>query len=655
MKSRSILIKTILAAILFSLALSPVLAEDTINMIVSQDCAIQSANPDTNYNGDQMVLTQYQKAYIQFDASMYSGTVLSIDNLEFNATPQYARDADAYLLTGDGVDDWDQTTITWNNAPGNDTASGSEFLNDATYTATFLGKTEQGTGGVETVGFIWDAATADAVKAAIINELNTGDRKVTIGLSRNSSSRYARYASLENMPTYHPIRMDVTFDSAELIGNYMMAEPDSREVYFMGQIVNPGEVEPLDRARAGFTQDPYFDGNLVLAFKLPEIPAGEVISMATFNFFYITRYSGRTYPNNHLYALPYKPAAEAPVTVDDFYVGSNDSSNLMLAANIFSDDKQGQWINTNPDSKILAAFIQEQINNGAVAGDWIRLRFSPTQMMNVYQNHQIYGPTADENLKPFIEFDTAPASEGYWKMLELEGQHSILETGVVTSDALGYIGASDSQTRALLYPFAFPELASNEYVSDVFFGAQMSNPYMFPGRYFDIDLYGLPYRSSADFAATDYWLGAYSVLPEEGLNGTPIASSITEDLIASQPAWWQLDEDGSLRAACYLNAQKAAGATSSSYGFFRLNARYNHLYYTRQMINNPEILVKVSTTAPTCPTEAPDTEYACPFIGYTDYPAGDIDNDCMVTLSDVQAMVADWLTCNAEPASYYCP
>jgi hypothetical protein len=439
----------------------------------------------------------------------------------------------------------------------------------------------------------------------------------------------------------------------------MIAQADSREVYSGGQIIDPAASDP-EIARIAYTStgEALYDGNLVLAFKLPALPAGKVIKSATFNWFYIG-HGSRAYPDHDLYGLPYKPAASTPVSFSDFYAGPLDTSATRIVSDVTDFDAGGQWQMTESESKLLAAYLQAQYDNGAAENDWALLRFNPVSLMNLYVINQITSPTAtDELSRPYIELEFADASEGYWKALNVTNAANIISSGVDTSQPDFYVGSTtvNDTTQAIdaIFPFEFPALAAGEYVSEVSFRSDIMNPYGFPGRYFDIDMYGLDYRSSSSFQASDYFVGAYALLPAEGLNGTPIASCVSESYLSSQPATMTLDADASLRAACYINSQKASGATSSDYGFFRLNPRYVTLWYTRQMFGYPEIAIKVVTAAPTC-LGTPDTEYACPVIGYEDYPIADQDGDCMVTLEDMKIVLSGWLECIAEPASYYCP
>ena len=175
---------------------------------VVDDAEIRSDAPDSNY-GAQTTLSAlmtstpaYRKGYIKFDASgLGDGVVADIDSFTFYFTQAYARDARFYLITGAAADSWDESTITWNNAPGNGPAT--TFLNDGTYTSTYLGTsgTEAAPGVVE---FVWDS---EAAKQAVIDELNNGDRVVTIACMRDGTSRYFVVASKENLSGHPWIQM----------------------------------------------------------------------------------------------------------------------------------------------------------------------------------------------------------------------------------------------------------------------------------------------------------------------------------------------------------------------------------------------------------------------------------------------------------------
>ena len=194
---------------LFALGVAGICQAEIIT--VSADAEIRSDTPDTNY-GAQTTLSAlmtstptYRKGYIKFDASGLGAgvTVTNIASFSMYFTQAYARDAKFYLITGTGVDSWDESTITWNNAPGN--GAGTTFLNDATYTSTRVGLsgTEAAPGVVE---FVWDSQTT---MDAVIDELNSGDRIVTLACMRDSTSRLATFASKENSSGHPVIQMDL--------------------------------------------------------------------------------------------------------------------------------------------------------------------------------------------------------------------------------------------------------------------------------------------------------------------------------------------------------------------------------------------------------------------------------------------------------------
>jgi len=171
------------------------------------DATVKMAEPDTNFGLDANVRAQRDdypaKGYVQFDASG-SGVITNIASLKAISLYQYNRSAKFYLITGSGADDWHEETITWNNAPGNDTAAAINFLNDTNYTALLIGQNVAATSQYEQVALTWES---EAARTAVMNELNTGDRKVTIGIVRNGD-RLVQFASKEN-ESYSPIQLEL--------------------------------------------------------------------------------------------------------------------------------------------------------------------------------------------------------------------------------------------------------------------------------------------------------------------------------------------------------------------------------------------------------------------------------------------------------------
>jgi hypothetical protein len=119
------------------------------------------------------------------------------------------RQVTFYLITGSDANNWDESVITWNNAPGNDKAKLgtkiSTFLNNGKYTSTLIGYSALGQGEV---GFAWEAGA----KEAVIRELNSGDRKITFGLVRPGVTGDAQFASHEladSKSTYSAMQLDM--------------------------------------------------------------------------------------------------------------------------------------------------------------------------------------------------------------------------------------------------------------------------------------------------------------------------------------------------------------------------------------------------------------------------------------------------------------
>ena len=180
-------------------------------MVISTVCdaEIRSSDPNSNYGAITSVSALstadpfYRKGYVKFDANGLNdaAVVTNINAFTMYFSQPYARSANFYLITGSGVDSWDESAITWNNAPGN--GPGAAFLNDAAYTSTYIGQNVSATGWVD---FVWYSQPA---MDAVMHELNTGDRTATIAFMHESTSRLATFASREN-PSGHPlIQMDL--------------------------------------------------------------------------------------------------------------------------------------------------------------------------------------------------------------------------------------------------------------------------------------------------------------------------------------------------------------------------------------------------------------------------------------------------------------
>lgn len=170
---------------------------------VSQDATVWGGtHAGTNYGSETFVMSvgsgdsaeEWRKGYLLFDASSLP-LFDSVESLSFTYyTANYSRSAKFYLLEGSGVDAWSQGSITWNSAPGNVVDNGRTF-GGAGITVTHLGTI---TGGTNDYGNLLTLTLSGSGQAALLNALNTGDRKVTIVFAHDSSNRSFSLASTEH-------------------------------------------------------------------------------------------------------------------------------------------------------------------------------------------------------------------------------------------------------------------------------------------------------------------------------------------------------------------------------------------------------------------------------------------------------------------------
>ncbi len=238
-------------------ALGMACASQAAVVTVVADAEIRSDTPETNYGAETTLSAletadpYYRKGYIKFDASgLGAGTsVTNIAAFTMYFTQLYARDAKFYLITGGDVDSWDESTITWSNAPAN--GPDTTFLSDGTYTSTFIGLsgTEAAPG---VVGFVWDS---QAAMDAVINELNNGDRIVTIACMRDSTSRVATFASRENTSGHPLIQMDLQTTDEFVVPSAIIAVVADTEIRSDTPDISYGAETTLSVLS---TADPYY-------------------------------------------------------------------------------------------------------------------------------------------------------------------------------------------------------------------------------------------------------------------------------------------------------------------------------------------------------------------------------------------------------------
>ena len=147
------------------------------------DATIKESAPDTNYDRDFLEVRHNKywsrKAYLRWDTSVLNSTSVTNASMSVMAALVQAVpvDMDVYGLNdGNAGESWSESTITWNNAPGNDT-SGNDLLFGQ---VTFLGTLTAPIGTVE--GDILSFSSPD-----LANFINADtDGQVTLILVNNS-------------------------------------------------------------------------------------------------------------------------------------------------------------------------------------------------------------------------------------------------------------------------------------------------------------------------------------------------------------------------------------------------------------------------------------------------------------------------------------
>lgn len=178
---------------------------DVVASEPTHDTYVDQSTADTTYGTAGSIIADrdynVRKGYMKFDAAgLGAGVTVTNLSLELYSQGWSTRQGSFYLLTGAGVDDWDESTLTWNNswAYGNDTNSKTAFRNDGGITAVFIGRNAPVLESVEE--FVWDSQGAED---AVISELNNGDRKATIVFHRNGD-RWLQLASSDHPTLAHP-------------------------------------------------------------------------------------------------------------------------------------------------------------------------------------------------------------------------------------------------------------------------------------------------------------------------------------------------------------------------------------------------------------------------------------------------------------------
>ena len=170
----------------------------TIPVSPSRDTFIQQGNPTTDFNSSTVLIAHNSTAFPDRNRKIYMKYVLpangtSADSVTLEITPSSIYNSawfwtyEIYGLNDDAPgNDW--TSITWNNAPANDTGSGNAFTSDAT---GLLGQIAGG-GSVGETRTVASQALVDFIQA-------DQDGVVTLMMVRsNDSTANDTWASLES-------------------------------------------------------------------------------------------------------------------------------------------------------------------------------------------------------------------------------------------------------------------------------------------------------------------------------------------------------------------------------------------------------------------------------------------------------------------------
>ena len=178
-----------------------------VTNIIIDETYVSKDNPTVNYGDAQNMFLSpdavggVRKGYMKLDASgLGEGTIVTNISLKLYLQGDGTRTAGIYLLTGSSMsDDWDESTLTWDGSYvyGNET-NGVAFRNEgADYIATRLGPSAGVNGELAEIN--WDSSE---LKAAVVAELNSGDRIATIAFNR-STTTYVQFTTSEDetLPT----------------------------------------------------------------------------------------------------------------------------------------------------------------------------------------------------------------------------------------------------------------------------------------------------------------------------------------------------------------------------------------------------------------------------------------------------------------------
>lgn len=180
----------------------------------------------------------------------------------------------------------------------------------------------------------------------------------------------------------------------------------------------------------------------VIPFQLPTIPAGESITDVSFSYNVISYSNQPTATNIDFYGLNYSSTSSVDL-INDYFVGTLDSGSTLLQDNILVGNlSEVGTQSTNASTNLnLVNYIDAQYLAGAVAGDYIFLRFSADASGNAETWNLDSENGINTSLHPILTITTAAvgpvapvlASVGNITVEEEE----VLNVTVNTTDANG--------------------------------------------------------------------------------------------------------------------------------------------------------------------------------------------------------------------------
>jgi len=191
---------TVFGIAAFGLAFWITPASAEMIQVADQVAYISQAQPDTNFNGSSFLnagniaASSSHKSYIKYNVADMGNASDATFSITFLQTPQSSSpgavqyDFEVFGLN-EGEPGWSESTITWNNAPGNDVSSGSGLIGSA---VTSLGGFSI-TGGTG-IGQVGGAALTSFVNADI-------DGYVSLIVVRLTSSTTAGTNYVHTSPT----------------------------------------------------------------------------------------------------------------------------------------------------------------------------------------------------------------------------------------------------------------------------------------------------------------------------------------------------------------------------------------------------------------------------------------------------------------------